>query len=290
MKPVVAGGTDLAGLQTEPAGGDGLLGPGAVTSVAMPDTVEVSLDGDLRESILVLSELAASKLELTDLLTRVAEYAAAAIDGADGAGLTLLADGHAEMMVVSTPFVAEVDAIQYVVEEGPSITAATEARTVRSRDLDADSQWVRFGPLVAHLGVHSVLSIPLVTPAGVLGAINVYARQRDAFDDSSVLIGELFAVPAAIAVENAKALAQTKRLATQLRVELIQQAAIGQAVGILMSRFGCTSDDAIDRIRQISRTTTESVHAVADRIVAGAVELAHAGHANPWLAPRDDPA
>jgi GAF domain-containing protein len=185
--------------------------------------------------------------------------------------------------VASAPFVAEVDAIQYAVEEGPCLTAAAQARTVRAGELDNDPHWPRFGPLVGKFGVHSALSIPLVTPGGVLGAMNIYAHQRHAFDDFGVRIGELFAVPAAIAVQNAQVIAQTRRIATHLQVALSNQAAIDQAIGILMSRFGCSPDDAIDQLHQMSQSQDENLHAIASRIVEGAVRLARAGRANPWL-------
>jgi GAF domain-containing protein len=80
-----------------------------------------------------------------------------------------------------------------------------------------DRRWPQFGSRVARLGVHSVVSLPLVTNAGVLGAMNVYAHQKNAFPADAGRLGELFAVPAAIAVQNAQVLEQTKRLATNCR-------------------------------------------------------------------------
>lgn len=57
------------------------------------------------------------------------------------------------------------------------------------------------------LGVHSVLSIPLIPPDAVVGGMNIYAHQADAFHEGAARIGELFAVPAAIAVQDAQVLA-----------------------------------------------------------------------------------
>ncbi len=53
------------------------------------------------------------------------------------------------------------------------------------------------------LGVHCALSLPLVTAGGVIGAMNVYAHSRDAFDDRAEQMGQVFAVPAAITILNA---------------------------------------------------------------------------------------
>jgi GAF domain-containing protein len=239
-------------------------------------------EGDeLREGLAALSRLATGQLDLRDLLTRVAEFAVAAIPGADGAGLTLLEVGHGDTIVASAPFVAEVDAIQYGIEEGPCITAAREGRTVRSGELSADVQWPRFGPKVAGLGVHSVLSLPLMTPGRVVGAMNVYAHPHNAFNDDAVRIGELFAVPAAIAVQNAQVLAQTKRLAHQLQAALTSRAVIDQALGILMSRAGGTAEQAFDRLREVCRADNLKLRDVAQSVVDEAVRRARAQHTNP---------
>jgi GAF domain-containing protein len=160
--------------------------------------------------------------------------------------------------VASASFVAEVDDIQYAIKEGPCITAALQGRTVRSGELGRDSQWPRFGPSVGRLGVHSALSLPLLIGDRVVGAMNVYAHAPNAFDDHAVVIGELFALPAAIAVQNAQVLAQAKRLTQRLQDALTSRAVIDQALGIMMSRTGGTSAEAFDRLRKRSRTDNSS--------------------------------
>ncbi len=264
---------------------DGPLDAGDMRRESMLEQADRE-DDDLRESVGALSRLATGQLELKDLLTRVAEYAVAAIPGADGAGLTLLEKGHAATIVASTPFVAAVDAIQYDIGEGPCITAAREGRTVRSGVLGGDAQWLRFGPQVAHLGVHSVLSLPLIIPDQVLGdrivgAMNVYAHPENAFSDEAVTIGELFAAPAAIAVLNAQVLSQAKRLAHQLQAALTSRAVIDQALGILMSRTGSTADEAFDRLRERSQADNVKLRDVAQRVVDEAVRRARARRTSP---------
>ena len=238
---------------------------------------------DLRESLAALSRLAIGQLDLTNLLIRVAEYAVAAIPGADGAGLTLMEEGHGDTIVASAQFVAEVDAIQYGIGEGPCITAAMEARTVRSGELSGEARWPQFGPRAAGLGVHSVLSLPLLTPDRVVGAMNVYAHRQHAFNDKSVLIGELFAVPAAIAVQNAQVLAQTKRLAQQLQAAMTSRAVIDQALGILMSRAGSTAEEAFDRLRERSQADNAKLRDVAHRVIDQAVRRARPRQTNPGV-------
>jgi anti-anti-sigma regulatory factor len=241
-------------------------------SSAHSDQIRVAQeDDDLRVSLVALAKLTTSQLALRDVLTRVAQSAASAIPGADGAGLTLLRAGQAETVVASAPFVAEVDSIQYRINEGPCIMSTALACTVRSGQLNADPQWPHFGPRIEHLGVQSALSIPLRTPDGVLGAMTVYAYASDAFDNRAVRIGELFAVPAAIAVENARVLAQAKLLAAQLQISLAHQATIDQATGVLMTRLACTAEHAREQLLQTRQSEAETLHTIALRIVEGAM-------------------
>ena len=235
-------------------------------------------DVELRESLAALSRLAMGQLGLQHTLTHIAAFAVRAIPGADGAGLTLLEDDRADTIVASADFVREIDAIQYGIGEGPCITAAAERRTVHSGSLGGERAWPRFGPRVGRLGVHSVLSLPLLTSGSVLGAMNVYAHAKDAFDERSVELGELFAVPAAISVQNAQALAHARRLATQLQTALTSRAVIDQALGILMSRSGCTPGEAFDKLRAISQTENRKSSVVAQSILDEAVRRARARH------------
>lgn len=256
----------------EPPSGSGAAGLAELLPQA-PSVLDAD-DDDLLQSLADLSRLSTARLSLEDLLTRVATYAVRAIPGADGAGLTLIESDRPNTIVKTAPFVMEVDDIQYGIDEGPCISAAATGQTMRSGSLSGDDRWPRFGPRVGRLGVHSVLSLPLISSDSVVGAMNVYAHPKDAFDERAEHIGQLFAVPAAIAVQNAQILAQTQRLATNLRAALTNRAVINQAIGIIISRSGCTPDEAFHRMRLASQREHLKVSVIAHRIVEEAAKRA----------------
>ncbi len=238
---------------------------------------------DLQSSLVDLAALVTGARGLPELLQLVAVYAAHAIPGADGAGVTLLRverpDNRVEALAASDPFVAEIDEIQYVtVNEGPCITAALERRTVRSGSLGGEKMWPRFGPRVGRLGIHSALSLPLLLPGQVVGAINVYARGKDVFDDHAQELGELFAAPAAVAVHNAHTLSQAIALTSQLQTALATRPVIDEAVGLLRSRTGATSQEARERLREMSQREHVKMIDIAQRLVDEAVRRARARH------------
>lgn len=231
---------------------------------------------ELRESLSGLSQLATGRLGLENTLTQVAHFAVRAIPGADGAGLTLLEEGRSDTIVATAQFVSEIDDIQYGLGQGPCVSAAAEGRTMMSPSLGSDQRWPDFGSRVAGLGVHSALSLPLITAGRVVGAMNIYAHRRDVFTERAAEIGELFAVPAAVAVQNAQVLSQARRLATQLQATLNNRAVIDRAVGIIMSRSGGTAEQALTKLRKSSQKQDTEISTVAQRILDEAVRLAEA--------------
>jgi AmiR/NasT family two-component response regulator len=80
--------------------------------------------------------------------------------------------------------------------------------------------------------------------------------------------------PAAIFVQNAQVLAQVQRVAVQLQAALTSRGVIDQAVGVVMSRRGCTAAEAFDRLRAMSETEKRKLSMTARDIVDEAVRRA----------------
>jgi hypothetical protein len=232
------------------------------------------VEGDLVTSLAGLSGLLTDHRPLRETLVVIAEFAVQAIPGADGAGLTMLEDKRTQTVVASAEFVHAVDDVQYGLGEGPCLLAVESRATQTSGSLGGDSRWPRFGPRVGRMGVHSVLSLPLLLPDRVVGAMNVYAHAKNAFDPAAVRIGELFARPAAVAVHNAQVLAESQRLAAQLAEALTSRAVIDQALGVLMSRSGASAEEAFGRLRSMSQAQHVKVGDVARVLLDEAVRRA----------------
>lgn len=233
-------------------------------------------DDDLEEGLTALSHLATGRMRLEDTLLRVAQFANKAIPGASGVGLMLIEEGRADTIVATEPFVTEIDAVQYKLKQGPCISSVAGEQPVISGSIATDERWPQFGPQSAGFGIQSSLSIPLITSDGVVGSLNVYAHEKDVFDDRAALLGSYFGVPAAIAVQNAQILAESKRLAAHLRTSLNNRIIVERAIGVLMTRSGDSADVAMAKIRTISNTEHQKLDVVARKIVDSAIRRAHA--------------
>ena len=233
---------------------------------------------------------------LPETLTAIAELAVRVITEADGAALTMLADGRARRVVVGTDVARALEDLQLQLDEGPGVSAL-ESRAVQiSGSLGGDPRWPRFGPRVGRMDVHSVLSLPLLlavdasAPPTLVGSITLYAHAKGAFSQEALRVGGLFVRPAAIFMHNAQALANAERLVEQLQEALSSRKLIDQAIGILMARTGDDPEHAFERLRRMSQGHHAKVAEIAGALVDEAVRRARARRAaeNPTIAGADD--
>jgi transcriptional regulator with GAF, ATPase, and Fis domain len=236
---------------------------------------------DLYAGLTGLASIVAGAYSVDEMLSQVAQFALQAIPGADGAGVTLIHPGHQDLRIqawsVTTEFVRAIDVLQYEeVHEGPCISCMQSGRPAVSGSLGSDRRWPHFGGRVARMGVHSVLALPLAVNDQVIGAINSYAHDRDAFAEHAVALGTQFAVPAAVSVFNAQLLASTRQRTTQLQEALRTRAVIDQAIGIVRSRSGGTAQEAFERLSRISQKEHIKLADVAEQLVDEAVRRARA--------------
>lgn len=247
-------------------------------------------DDGLAASLTGLAGLLSAHGGLEGTLLRVAEFAVRAIPGSEAAGLTLLEADRPQTVVATHDFVRAVDEVQYAdVQEGPCLSAVAEGRAFSSGNLGGDALWPRFGPRVGRLGVHSALSLPLLLGDHTLGALNVYAHAKGAFDDHAVRVGEAFAPHAAVSVYNAQMLARAEHMVDQLTAALDSRSEIDQAMGVLMSRGGLTAAEAFGRLQAMGQASGTKLAAVAEEVVAEAVRRARSRPADPLDPPRAAP-
>ena len=203
-------------------------------------------------------------------LDQLGALAGRSIAGALGVNVTFLDPHRPNRPMGSTaPFLAEIEQLQYVVEEGPAIDAARSRRSVVSGSLGEDDRWPEFASLVERFAMQSVLSQPLVASGRLVGVMTLYARNHDAFDGRAVHEADVFAGPAAIAVSSA----QPARTASSSpsTMSVAGQDAVERAIGIMMGRHRCTQERAMNRLMRMSEHEQLQLAVMAQQIVDEAV-------------------
>ncbi len=142
--------------------------------------------------------------------------------------------------------VVDADQLQYELREGPCVDAAIDGSIVVSSLLATDDRWPNWGPKVAEMGFHSVLSAALHTRGRRIGALNFYAENESAFDREDMELAALFARQGALALGYAQS-------EEGLRLALETRTVIAQAQGLLMERFGIDADRAFSTLRRYSQ-------------------------------------
>ncbi len=229
-------------------------------SAPIEDTLPAEVLGELARIVL-------AEETLDSVLSKVVELTKSVIPAADEVSLTLVRKGRAETAAYTGTMAMQADERQYGLHAGPCLHAGQGGEILRVDDMRDEDRWPDYGPQAVRIGVLSSLSVPLPIQEDLVGALNVYARTPNAFDDADVAAAEVFAAYAAVAVANADTFASTAETADHLRAAMVHRATIEQAKGILMARGGLSPDDAFNLLVKASQRENRKLREVAQDLV-----------------------
>lgn len=194
-------------------------------------------------------------------LERAVVVATELIESCDLAGISLVTTAGIETPAASHETLRRIDELQFELHEGPCHDALRLEEVVLTGDLTTDDRWPTWGPRVAEeTGAHSTLSFRLFVHGNDLGALNLYAYERDAFGDDDVQEGLVLAAHASVALANT--IEQD-----HLRRALDNRRTIGEATGILRERFSLSSDQAFGVLQRVSSQQNIKLFRVAEMLV-----------------------
>ncbi len=219
---------------------------------------------DLNQLAEDLGELARSLEEHDDPDVMLAEIIAAAVAMVPGVdeGSVSVVTGRRNIgsQAPTGDLPMQVDALQEETQQGPCLDAAYEHLTVRVTDMASETRWPEFARRASQAGAASMLSLQLYVEGDNLGALNLYSRTPNAFDDESEQVGLLFASHAAVAYAGV-------RKEAQLVQAVGSRTLIGQATGILMERYTISPERAFLVLTRVSQNSNRKLHDVATELV-----------------------
>jgi GAF domain-containing protein len=220
----------------------------------------------LRDPDQVAATFARLALEMHDAdgveetVQAVVEFALQAVD-CQYAGVALYAKGgNPEVPAATDPTVAEIYRFQMDGEAGPLVECMRTQTTVVVPDTTSEPRWPEWAKKVLELGVRSVLDVPLRTAAGTVGVLGLYSVEPDAFGPDAEAIAHILARHASVAVA-------TARREQNLNLAVDARKLVGQAMGILMERYGLDADRAFLVLKRYSQQTNTKLHDVARELV-----------------------
>jgi GAF domain-containing protein len=216
-----------------------------------------------------LGRLSLRELSMDSLLQTVADLTKTVMPGNPETSVLLLVGDRPTTVVHTGQLAVDLDERQYERGHGPCLHAARTGELTEIADTRTETRWPDYVGRAAERGNLSSLSIPLVIDEDeqVSGALNVYARRPDAFDEDSRSVGTRFGPYAAVAAGNLYAYQSARDLASNLQTALESRAVIDQAKGVLIERYKLTPDQAFQLLARVSMNANRKVRDIADHLV-----------------------
>ena len=214
-----------------------------------------------------LGRLALRDQSMTGLLQTVADLAKEVLPNALDTSVCLLVNGRPTTPVFTGQPALELDESQFERDYGPCLHAARTGELVEVTDARSEPRWRDYMDTAVRQGALASLSVPLPIREGISGALNIYAREPNAFDEASRSTATSFAPYAAVAAGNMHEYQTALDQATNLQRALESRAVIDQAKGILMERHKVTADQAFQLLAQASMAANTKVRTIAEQLV-----------------------
>jgi GAF domain-containing protein len=205
--------------------------------------------------------LAEPQVQVT--LQRAVDLAVQSINGCDYAGVTMRQGKKVDTPAATDPLVNLLDQYQYELNEGPCLDAVFIDDSYVIEDTSQEDRWPNWAPKAAALGVMSVLSVRLANAKGTLGCLNLYAKATRAYDHEDLLTAHIYARHAANAIT-------ANRDIEGRAAAMLSRHSIGIAQGLLMQRYGLTTDQSFQFLGRISQDTNVKLRDVAAKVIAEA--------------------
>lgn len=202
---------------------------------------------------------------IDDVLGAITARAVRLVPSAEHAAISRGRDHRFETVAATDELPPQVDQIQYDLGSGPCMDAALEGCVFRIGDLPTSERWPEFGRRAAErYGVCSMLSVRIfLEDDDLLAGLNLYASDRDAFDESDQTTAMLLATHGALAFTAARRQSKIDNLERALKTSR----QIGVAIGILMANHKVTDQQAFDLLRIASQASHRKLHDIADEVM-----------------------
>jgi ANTAR domain-containing protein len=199
-------------------------------------------------------------------LNELVAHAARHVPACSGAGAVLWRGGEPAVLAATHPSLPELTEVQVSSGRGPALDALSRGEPVGCSDTLEEQRWPEYASAALRLGVRCSLSLAYRTGADIVSLSLFGARPRTLEADSVAMAERLVALGGA-AMGVAYGYGEAQRTARQLRDAAESRALVDQAKGVLMHALGCSADEALQRMRQISQARNMKVTEVATTII-----------------------
>ena len=216
-----------------------------------------------------LAHEAAELLSIADTseprsLNQLVVLAARQVAACSGATAALWRGGEPAVRAASHPDLPELDDVQLASGRGPLLDALSGLGPVSCPDTLAEARWPEYAAVALRRGVRCCVTLAY-RPGPDAVTLSLSGARPHSLESGQ--LAELLTVFGGAVMGNAAEYGDVKRTALQLRAAAESRTLVDQAKGMLMQALGCSAEDALDRLRQISQERNLRVTDVARTII-----------------------
>jgi hypothetical protein len=218
---------------------------------------------DLADRAAALLSLTAATQERS--LRQLTELTASQVAGCVAASVAVWQHGELTAQASSHPEPSRLVHAQLASGRGPLIEAMASGGPVSCPDTLTEERWPEFAAAALQMGIRSC--VVLVYRGQALVTLTLFGLRARSMDLNQLQLAELLVAYGGALVGVLAEYGDSRRLADQLREAASSRAIVDQAKGILMHALGCSADDALERMRQVSQRTNLRATEVAQRVI-----------------------
>jgi hypothetical protein len=199
-------------------------------------------------------------------LSQLVDLAARQVPACSGAAAILWRNGEPAVVAASHPSLPELIDVQVRSGRGPMLDALGRGEPSGCPDTLEETRWPEYASAALRHGVRCSISLAHRSGADAVSLSLYSARPRMLGPDSVVLAERLVNLGGSV-VGFASEYGEARRAARQLRDAAESRAVVDQAKGVLMHALGCSADEALQRMRQVSQARNTKVTEVASQVI-----------------------
>jgi hypothetical protein len=197
-------------------------------------------------------------------LNQLVTLASHQVAACSGATAVLWRGNKPALRAASHPDLPGLDDVQLSSGRGPVLEALSGGSPVSCPDTLTEARWPEYASAALRRGVRCCVTLAYRPGPDAVTLSLSGARPRSLEPGQ---FAELLTAFGGAVMGNAAEYGDAQRTALQLRAAADSRALVDQAKGMLMQALGCSAEDALDRLRQISQERNLRVTDVARTII-----------------------
>jgi ANTAR domain len=200
-------------------------------------------------------------------LNQLVAFATRQVTACSGAAAALWWQSEPVVRAASHPDLPELVSVQLSSGRGPALDALAGGGPVSSPDTLAEDRWPEYAEAALRRGVRCSVTLAYRSGADAV-TLSLFAARPHALESGQLALAELLTAFGGALMGNAAEYGDARRTALQLSAAAESRALVDQAKGMLMQALGCSAEDALGKMREISQEQNLRVTDIAQRIIS----------------------